>query len=259
MQAQVIDARNTDIVAIDVDTINVQNISGQLLVSSREIAKNFEKQHKHVIEAIEEVKKGLAEKSADLFIESKYQHTQNKQWYKEYLLTRDGFTLLAMGFTGSKALGWKMKYIDAFNSMEKRLKGKPTCIEDVLIKSLEEMKDLKQQVNQATHHALKANKEVEVLKDKMTVNYELAENLRSAINYRAVELLGGKGTEAYKRLNKKLFSTFYKDIRRAFKVNSYKNISVKNYDLAIRYIEKWNPKDEILTYAIDGLNNRILS
>lgn len=55
----------------------------------------------------------MAEKSAGLFIETKYQHHQNKQWYKEYLLTIDGFTLVAMGFTGAKALQWKLKYIEA--------------------------------------------------------------------------------------------------------------------------------------------------
>lgn len=95
------------------------------------------------------------------------------------------------------------------------------------------------------------------IEDKMTVNYELAENLRSSINYRAVELLGGKDAEAYKKLNKKLFSAFYKDIRITFKVNSYKNLSVKNYDQAIVFIESWEPKDEVLIYAIQGLNSQI--
>lgn len=95
------------------------------------------------------------------------------------------------------------------------------------------------------------------IENKMTVNYELAENLRSSINCRAVELLGGKDAEAYKKLNKKLFSAFYKDIRRTFKVNSYKNLSVKNYDQAIAFIESWEPKDEVLTYAIQGLNSQI--
>lgn len=96
------------------------------------------------------------------------------------------------------------------------------------------------------------------IENKMTVNYELAENLRSSINYRAVELLGGKDAEAYKKLNKKLFSAFYKDIRRTFKVNSYKNLSVKNYDQAIAFIENWEPKDEVLTYAIQGLNSQLV-
>lgn len=42
--------------------------------------------------------------------------------YKEYLMNRDGFALLAMSFTGKKALKWKIKYIEAFNAMEKTLK-----------------------------------------------------------------------------------------------------------------------------------------
>ena len=95
------------------------------------------------------------------------------------------------------------------------------------------------------------------IEDKMTVNYELAENLRSAINIRAVELLSGKDSEAYKKINKNLFAAFYRDIKRAFKVNSYKNLSVKNYDRAMEYIQNWEPKDEILIYAIQGLNTQL--
>lgn len=98
---------------------------------------------------------------------------------------------------------------------------------------------------------------ITTIEDKMTGNYELAENLRSAINSRAVELLGGKDAEAYKKLNKKLYAAFYRDIKRTFKVNSYKNLSVKNYDLAINFIETWEPKDEVLKYAIHGLNSQI--
>ena len=98
---------------------------------------------------------------------------------------------------------------------------------------------------------------ITTIEDKMTVNYELAENLRSAINCRAVELLGGKDAEAYKKLNKKLYASLYRDIKRTFKVNSYKNLSVKNYDLAISFIEAWEPKDEVLKYAIHGLNSQI--
>ena len=56
-----------------------------------------------------------------LFIESSYVASNGKT-NKEYLLTRDGFSLLVMGFTGQKALEWKLKYIRAFNEMEKELK-----------------------------------------------------------------------------------------------------------------------------------------
>ena len=43
---------------------------------------------------------------------------QNGQTYKSYDMDRDGFSLLAMGFTGAKALKWKMAYIAAFNAMQ---------------------------------------------------------------------------------------------------------------------------------------------
>lgn len=65
---------------------------------------------------------GLAQNWAHLFIKTKYTHEQNRQEYPEYLLTRDGFALLVMGFNGEKALAWKLKYIEAFNEMEKELK-----------------------------------------------------------------------------------------------------------------------------------------
>lgn len=104
--------------------IVITNTNGELTTSSLGIAEKFGKQHKHVIDAIEELKKGVAEISADpMFIESAYQHPQNKQWYKCYELTRDGFSLLVMGFTGKKALEWKIKYIEAFNLMEQKLRG----------------------------------------------------------------------------------------------------------------------------------------
>lgn len=107
---------------VKVNEVNKEEI---LTVSSREVAEDFGKEHSKVTRDIENLIEGIA-KSGDtysqLFIETKYQNEQNKQWYKEYLLTRDGFTLLAMGFNGPKALEWKLKYIKAFNYMESELK-----------------------------------------------------------------------------------------------------------------------------------------
>lgn len=226
------------------ELINVQQVDGQLLVSSREIATNFEKQHKHVIEKIENTR---AENSAiqEMFIESTY-IASNGKTNKEFLITRDGFSLLVMGFTGSKAMNWKLRYIEAFNKMEQQLKNPFSNMSKELQAIL--LVDKRQQ---------ELDNRITTIEDKMTVNYELAENLRSAINCRAVELLGGKDAEAYKKLNKKLYASFYRGIKRTFKVNSYKNLSVKNYDLAISFIEAWEPKDEVLKYAIHGLNSQI--
>lgn len=93
---------------------------GQIVVESRKIAEHFDKQHKHVLDAIENIK---AENSAvtPMFCETTYTAGTGKA-YKEYLMNRDGFSLLVMGFTGKKALEWKIKYIQAFNAMEEELR-----------------------------------------------------------------------------------------------------------------------------------------
>lgn len=109
----------------------------KVLTTTRKIANNFGKEHKEVIRAIEGQKdsdgktkhSGLAlqiMQRGDIplesyFIKSEYE-SENGRKYTEYLVTRDGFSLLAMGFTGKEALDWKIKYINAFNAMESELK-----------------------------------------------------------------------------------------------------------------------------------------
>lgn len=92
----------------------------QVVTSSLQIADSFNKQHKHVLDAIDELL-GAAGNLADLFYEDSYIHPQNKQRYRMYYMNRDGFTLLAMGFTGKKAIQFKLQYIQAFNRMEQQL------------------------------------------------------------------------------------------------------------------------------------------
>ena len=93
--------------------------NNQIVVSSKEIAEHFGKQHKHVLEIIREIL--VAENSATKFFQETSTVYRGQQ-FPFYLMNRDGFSLLAMGFTGKKALQWKLKYIEAFNEMEETLK-----------------------------------------------------------------------------------------------------------------------------------------
>ena len=92
----------------------------QLVTSSKEVSESFEKEHRHVIRDIEKFKKDVSNFGL-MFYESEYKDSYGRS-QKMYLMNRDGFSLLAMGFTGTKALEWKLKYIDAFNKMEVELK-----------------------------------------------------------------------------------------------------------------------------------------
>lgn len=90
------------------------------VVSSRTIADKFGKEHRNVLRNIENLTaQNLAVKQ---FFFKAYYRTERGRDYKEYLCTRDGFSLLVMGFTGRDALEWKLKYIRAFNQMEAFIK-----------------------------------------------------------------------------------------------------------------------------------------
>lgn len=101
--------------------LSTQN--GEPVASSRQIAENFGKEHKDVLRAIENIK---AQNCAltSMFFEATYTAGTGKA-YPMYLMNRDGFSLLVMGFTGKAALEWKLKYIQAFNEMEKKLAQRP--------------------------------------------------------------------------------------------------------------------------------------
>lgn len=88
----------------------------QVVTSSRNVARDFGKEHRNVMRDIEGVLKN--EQAQEMFYKTTYIHEQNKQEYPMYLINRDGFTLLAMGFTGKKAMDFKMKYMNEFNKME---------------------------------------------------------------------------------------------------------------------------------------------
>lgn len=92
----------------------------QAVTTSLQVAETFEKEHRNVLRDIEGLLKN--EQTQNYFYKGEYEHPQNKQKYPMYYMNRDGFTLLAMGFNGSKALDFKLKYIDAFNKMESQLK-----------------------------------------------------------------------------------------------------------------------------------------
>ena len=87
--------------------LSTQN--GQAVVSTLEIAERFGKNHKDLLESI---RARTAENSAllEMFHLTEYTTSQNKK-LPMYLMNRDGFSFLVMGFTGKKADEWKLKYI----------------------------------------------------------------------------------------------------------------------------------------------------
>ncbi|UEL47539.1 Rha family transcriptional regulator [Terrisporobacter hibernicus] len=216
-------------------------------ISSREVAGMMEVEHKHLlvkIDGFNEIFDGRNIDHKKYWIESNYENSRGKV-YRCFEVTKRGCDFLANKSIGEKGVIFTDKYMDRFSEMEQQIQS-PFLNASKELQAIF-MIDRKQQVIEGR---------VGAIEEKMTVDYELAENLRTAVNTRAVHLLEGKYSEAYKKLSKKLFSELYRDIKGAFKVNSYKNISLKNYDKALNYIEKWKPS-LMLQYAIQGANGQV--
>lgn len=157
----------------------------EVVCNSLQVAEKFKKRHDNVLRAIEGILKN--EETQEMFTLSSYTDGQNKQVYRMYIMNRNGFSLLAMGFTGKKALEWKLKYIKAFNEMEKQLKEK-------------------QSIHwQQTRLAAKNTRKLETEEIKELVQYAQAQGSKSAEKYylalsklanKTVGLCGGQREQA---------------------------------------------------------------
>lgn len=96
--------------------------NNQVVVDSKSVAENFGKSHRHVNRDIENLIQKDVSKIGHMFYEAETPDSYGRM-QKSYYMNRDGFSLLVMGFTGKEAIEWKLKYIEAFNEMEKKLKN----------------------------------------------------------------------------------------------------------------------------------------
>lgn len=111
--------------------IEVAKHNGGVVVRSTEIAKHFGKRHDNVLRDVDRLIREAGAHSSilgsEMFFTSSFVNDRNRE-YREFLMNRDGFSLLAMGFTGPKAFAWKLKYIEAFNQMEQALSAKEQSV-----------------------------------------------------------------------------------------------------------------------------------
>lgn len=148
--------------------------SNQPLTNSKLVAEVFGKEHKHVREAIKKLLT-TAENSTvhQMFSESTYLNEQNKE-QPMFIMNQDGFTLLAMGFNGKKAMEFKLKYIEAFNAMKRQIEqSNPSVPQNYLeaLKSLVKAEEEKQQL------ALENKKQQEQIVTISKTNMELGNKI----------------------------------------------------------------------------------
>ena len=95
---------------------------------------------------------------------------------------------------------------------------------------------------------------LEKLENNMTIDYSQQEELRTLAVKKVVAILGGKNTPAYRELNKKAFSSIWREFKRIMDVNSYRNTPVMKFQFARQMIIDWQP-DRELELMIKGANS----
>ncbi|EHC9006287.1 Rha family transcriptional regulator [Campylobacter coli] len=100
--------------------VNLNIKENKVFINSLDLAKVFNKNHRHILQTTKNQPQNDFTESN--FILSTYKDKKG-ELRPCYNLTRDGFSLLVMGFTGEKAYKWKVEFIKAFNEMEKRLRN----------------------------------------------------------------------------------------------------------------------------------------
>ncbi|WP_270224339.1 Rha family transcriptional regulator [Lactiplantibacillus pentosus] len=202
----------------------------QAVTSSLQVAEVFEKNHRDVLKAITNLKKDVRN-FAQMFSETNIPDSYGRN-RRAFYMNRDGFTLLAMGFTGTKALKFKLQYIEAFNSMEEQVK---------LPTSPREIARLALQANEETNQCLDSVEgDVKDLKENQVIPNPEYSALSRRVNQRVSEV-----AHSYGHITKKQRGELFKDINGGVKkianVSARSMLRKKDYQMVMDFINDWEP------------------
>lgn len=210
----------------------VEVMSGKVATTSTIIAVQFEKRHDHVLATIDNLKKDLPN-FGEMFLETDIPDSVGRS-RRSYIMGRDGFSLVAMGFTGAKALSFKLDFINAFNQMEE------------LIKEQHRPKSQLELIKMTATEMIKTNERIDTLEyqvnNQMTLDYGQQQALLNQKNIRVEQLWNRVDfSHTVYDTKKKVHARAWRDLKNAFGASSYKDIRKKDFEEAVAFIKHWRP------------------
>lgn len=225
-----------------------RDANDQAVTSSLLVAEKFGKEHKHVLDSIRKLIEGCAEISADpMFEETTYVNEQNGQVYPMFLMNRDGFSLLVMGFNGKKAMQFKLDYINEFNKMEKMIRDsiKPKSQLEILQMSINQLVEQEHRLSSIERDVAETKKEIEEMKQeriengKLLLEAEVFGNKVPEISMRnKIRRLVNQYAAATNTTQRDVWHNIYQNLYYAYNIsiNSYKDKkSQSNLDIAEKH------------------------
>ena len=229
-----------ELAVISENNVLVFENDGQVVTDSLTIAEMFEKEHKHVVRDIEVQLEKLKEAGEQTWGESnfgqtQYQHPQNKQWYKKYLLTEDAFAIVVMAYVTSEAMRMKIEFLREFKRMKKHIE-----------KRMQVPGDTFGQIELLATGTSNLNKRVssleQVVEKQLTVDYgqqRVIEKTKAKRIYFLWE--NGHVDREVHDSTRKLFGLLGRNLKDAFNVNSYRDILKKDFEEALNFVNGWRP------------------
>lgn len=220
-----------------------KNNEGVAVTTSLKVAETFGKDHSRVLRDIRELSCSEGFRQGN-FAESSYINNQNKEM-PMIVMSKDGFILLAMGYTGKKAMAFKESYIAAFNAMEKELKeqAKPKTQLEILVESAQALLEQSRRMDKIESRldAMEQEREentklllaVSVSQNELP-NQSLRDKARELVNQYATSM-NIKQQDVWHKVYKQLYYLFH------ISINSYKKKKKEsNLDVAERigFIDK---------------------
>ena len=213
-------------------------------INSREVAEMIEMRHADLIRKIETYRDILTNaklRSLDYFIETTYKDSKGEQ-RKAFELTKLGCEMIANKLTGEKGVLFTAQYVKRFNEMEQSIQPSNTkLLLQTALKHEEEIEEIKT--------------DVQVLKNTMRIDGAEEFQISQKGKEKVIECLGGKDSNAYLKISKKVFSQFWRDFKKYFVIPRYGDLPKKRFDEAIQFIEEWYP-DTSTRLEIKALNEQ---
>ena len=215
----------------------------EVVTDSVTIAEMFGKNHDDVLKDVRRQMEYAGEDfSLGNLSESNYTNSRGRT-YPKYDLTEEAFTLIAFSYNTKEAVQTKIRFIQEFKRMKEYIQSqeRPKAMSDkesllasmkLTIQLNEDVDGMKEDIKQLRHDIDK----------RITLDYSQQQAMRNAVNRRVHKLWNeGMIDKSIYEKTRRVYSALWKNLKDAYRVNAYSNISQKDFDEAMSFVEGWRP------------------
>lgn len=221
----------------------VQTIANEIKMTSLDVAEVTGKEHKNIMRDIRNEIEELGEEVGQLIFEPIERFDSRNRKQPAYEFGKDGAMQLALKYDAQT----RYKVIQHINKLE----SQPRVLteREQIIASMKLSIETSEEVNEI-------KEDVAMLKETMRIDSLQQRELQKKVSGVIVDLLGGKDSNAYQELSKKIFPSFWNEFKTYFGLPRYPDLPKVKFDEAIEFVGMWRPTTT-LQIKIDNCNKQM--